>query len=211
MIGTVVRTLGGIRPQLRDGPAPRARSSTRTSGAIRKKRRKQKNKARKRNNPCWYPSSADTKICDHINQTKYVCILLHGTQHIAASQIMPNFQFGYFSLTQNRLKARFYAVVDQRERMSSHDVMINRFGAPRANLLSASAPLRAARLGWSDEARAPDWTWPRHTTGPSRHTDASVDRSLTREASTIRVVIRPGPSRVTARRRAARRGDGASI
>lgn len=116
-----------------------------------------------------------------------------------------------FSLTQNRLKARFYAFVDQRERMSSHDVMINRFGAPRANILSASAPLRAARLGWSDEARAPDWTWPRHTTGPSRHTDASVDRSLTREASTIRVVIRPGPSRVTARRRAARRGDGASI
>ena len=34
----------------------------------------------------------------------------------------------------------------------------------------------------------------------SRHTDASVDRDLTREASTIYLVLRPGPSRARARR-----------
>ena len=34
----------------------------------------------------------------------------------------------------------------------------------------------------------------------SRHTDASVDRDLTREASTIHLVLRPGPSRARARR-----------
>ena len=60
----------------------------------------------------------------------------------------------------------------------------------------ASAPPLRPRASVVRGVRSPrvlrdDWT----VASASRHTDASVDRDLTREASTICLVLRPGPSR----------------